>query len=139
MTPTKGARTMNQTEAFSPLTDSNDPRVVALLAAWHENGREYFERHYPNLDYDSPAYAKVARPRRKYICLDEGTGGVMMVEKETGQVFGIKAYGVIHRGHPCGHIEELTKSFIEATEHNRKVFNGARWGNLNETHAPALP
>lgn len=104
-----------------PIKDETDPRIVACLEAWHENGREDFERSYQNLDYDSKDYRKAARNRKKYICLDCGGSGAMMVEKATGQVFGIKAYGVIHRGHPCGHIEDLTRQYQEATEQNRHM------------------
>ena len=73
------------------------PEIQAFLAAWHEAGRADFERSYRNLDYDSPAYQHVARDRRKYIALDQGTGGVFLVDKATGDVFTIKGYGVPNR------------------------------------------
>jgi len=113
----------------APLTGADDPRVVAFLDAWHENGRADFEQKYQNLDYDRD-YAKTAKARRKYICLDCGTSGVMMVERETGRVYGIKAYGVIHRGHPCGQIEEVTASYRQATAENRRVQLGHRHTSL---------
>lgn len=103
-----------------PINNETDPRVVACLEAWHENGRDSFQRNYSNLDYDR-CYPKTAKNRKKYICLDCGDSGAMMVEKATGQVFGIKAYGVIHRDHPCGHIEDLTQKYQEATEANRHM------------------
>ena len=114
---------MSETTTFLPLTGPNDPRVVDFLDAWHENGRADFEQRYSHAyatgSYDSPTgYAKHACGRRKYICLDCGTGGVMMVEKTTGQVFGIKAYGTIHRGHPLGRIEELAAKYRKATAAN---------------------
>ncbi len=113
-----------ETTVFQPIQDEADPRVAAFLEAWHENGREFFERHYPNLDYDTESYCKVAHARRKYVCLDEGTGGVMMVEKANGQVFGIKAYGRIHWGHFCGHLEVMTADYLKATEDNRMIRQG---------------
>jgi hypothetical protein len=45
---------------------------------------------------------------RKYIKVDIGSSGRYMVEKSTGLVFGIKAYGQIHRGHRYGTVAEHT-------------------------------
>lgn len=39
---------------------------------------------------------------QKYIKVDVGTSGKYMIEKSSGIIFGIKAYGVIHRGHQYG-------------------------------------
>jgi len=36
-----------------------------------------------------------------------GSSGKYMVENETGRIFGIKAYGVIHRGHYFGTLETI--------------------------------
>lgn len=38
----------------------------------------------------------------KYTRVDFGGSGKYMVVNETGEIFGIKAYGVIHRGHQYG-------------------------------------
>jgi len=43
-------------------------------------------------------------PGRKYTKVDVGTSGKYMIDKD-GNIFGIKAYGVIHRGHYCGTLE----------------------------------
>ena len=40
-------------------------------------------------------------PGRKYTKVDVGTSGKFMVD-EAGNIFGIKGYGVIHRGHHYG-------------------------------------
>ncbi len=98
---------MNDATIFKPITDATDPRIIDFLAAWHENGRASFEKSYPNLNYDRD-YVKTAHNRRKYIGLDDGNSGSMMLEKTTGKVYGIKGYGQIHRGHLCGDIEALT-------------------------------
>ena len=108
-----------------PITSPDDPRVVAFLKAWHENGRAVFARRYPNLaargSYDAPnGEAKSAKAGKKYINLDRGSSGVLMVERETGQVYGIKAYGRIHRGHPKGHIDDLTANLEAATAEGRE-------------------
>lgn len=52
---------------------------------------------------------------RKYIKLDVGTSGRYMIEKATSLVFGIKAYGVIHRGHRFGTIKEFAERLLNAS------------------------
>ena len=41
----------------------------------------------------------------KYAKVDVGTSGKYMVEMDTGRIFGIKGYGVIHRGHSYGTLD----------------------------------
>lgn len=43
----------------------------------------------------------------KYAKVDVGTSGKYMVEMDTGRIFGIKAYGVIHRGHQYGDLDTI--------------------------------
>ncbi|KKN11878.1 hypothetical protein LCGC14_1022250 [marine sediment metagenome] len=78
-----------------------------LAHSWHEAGRATFEAAYDNLDYDSVMYKKKVVPRRKYINIDEGIGGAFMVERATGNVFCIKAYGVVNRAKLVGHIDKI--------------------------------
>ena len=44
---------------------------------------------------------------RKYANVDRGSSGCYMVDLATGEIFGIKGYGVIHRGHPYGTLDTL--------------------------------
>ena len=44
---------------------------------------------------------------RKYINVDVGSSGVYMVTKEEGDIFSIKGYGDIHRGHHFGTLETV--------------------------------
>lgn len=44
---------------------------------------------------------------KKYDKIDIGDSGKLMVVKATGEVFGIKAYGVIHRGHAYGTLDTI--------------------------------
>lgn len=46
---------------------------------------------------------------KKYTKVDIGTSGRFMVENETGNIFGIKGYGVIHKGHYYGNLETTTE------------------------------
>jgi len=44
---------------------------------------------------------------RKYAKVDVGTSGKYMVDLATGEIFGIKAYGVIHRGYCFGTLDTI--------------------------------
>ena len=44
---------------------------------------------------------------RKYVNIDVGDSGKYMVDIATGEIFGIKAYGVIHRGHRYGTLDTV--------------------------------
>lgn len=91
--------------------------VDDLLKDWHEARRASFQSAYPNLDYDSPAYAKTAKDRSKYICLDNGTSGAFILEKSTGRIFGIKGYGTIDRRKFVGILGHVTGANLLAREY----------------------
>lgn len=48
---------------------------------------------------------------KKYINVDVGASGKYMVEVATGDIYGIKAYGVIHRGHYFGNLDTINDYF----------------------------
>jgi len=45
-------------------------------------------------------------PGKKYTKIDVGTSGKFMIDAE-GNIFGIKGYGVIHRGHRYGTLDTI--------------------------------
>ena len=92
----------------------------SLCRQWHEEERPSFVVDYPNLaeTYDGPYYNKKVVEKTKYICLDRGTSGVFIVDKATGEVFRIKAYGVVNRKKLVGHIDTLTGT---------ELFQKSRW------------
>jgi len=45
----------------------------------------------------------------KYIKVNVGHSGKYMVENQTEKIFGIKAYGVIHRGHQYGTLNTINE------------------------------
>lgn len=57
----------------------------------------------------SPVHAATHKvkvvPGRIYTKVDIGTGGRYMVENATGNIFGVKGYGKVHRGHWYGTVE----------------------------------
>ena len=44
---------------------------------------------------------------RKYTKVNIGRSGKYMVVNDTGEIFGIKAYGVIHKGHRFGTLDTI--------------------------------
>ena len=44
---------------------------------------------------------------KKYVKVDTASSGKYMVENSTEKIFGIKAYGVIHRGHEYGTLDTI--------------------------------
>jgi hypothetical protein len=43
--------------------------------------------------------------RRKYICADVGSSGRYMIDRTTGEIWGIKGYGKVHRSYSYGTVE----------------------------------
>lgn len=87
---------------------ASDPMILHLLHEWHEAGRAEFEAHYPASDYDGPFEAKSAHQRRKWLLLDEGTSGAFAVDRETGDIYRIKAYGRANPKKRVGNIQTMT-------------------------------
>ena len=54
--------------------------------------------------FSDEAHLHVAK---KYAKVDVGTSGKYMVEMNTERIYGIKAYGVIHRGHQYGTLDTI--------------------------------
>ena len=44
---------------------------------------------------------------KKYARIDDRNSGILMVDMKTGEIFGIKGYGQIHRGHPYGTLDTI--------------------------------
>lgn len=88
------------------LTAQQEDKVREILSQWHEAGRKSFERDYPNLDYDSPHYAKSFRIGGKYVHLISGTSGAFMLEVESGIIYEIKAWGVPNKKKIAGNAWE---------------------------------
>jgi len=59
--------------------------------------------------WNSPFHNVTCRVKmgRKYCNVDVGTSGKYMVELATSKIYGIKGYGVIHRGHYYGTLDTI--------------------------------
>jgi hypothetical protein len=68
---------------------------------------EFISRGFTNLDtvHSSSLEVKII-PGKKYTKIDVGRSGKYMVTSE-GEIFGIKAYGVIHKGHQYGTLDTV--------------------------------
>lgn len=73
-------------------------RIVRELA---DAERERLQREYPRIASDDAIWEQSYKPKckekRDYWNIDLGTSGAWMVEKSTGNLFGIDAYGVPNR------------------------------------------
>ena len=68
--------------------------------------RERYMRRGNSPQFIDKECAVHVRPGKKYTKVDVGSSGVYMVDLE-GNIFGIKAYGVIHRGHYYGTLDTV--------------------------------
>lgn len=59
------------------------------------------------LDAHGEIYRAQVVPGKKYTKVDFGRSGKYMIVNDTGEIFGIKAYGVIHRGHRFGTLDTI--------------------------------
>ena len=68
---------------------------------------ERYRREFPEYEEDADPFAKVSIIRgKKYVKVDVGSSGKFMIT-EAGEIFGIKGYGVIHRGHQYGTLDTI--------------------------------
>lgn len=77
--------------------------VERVLREWADAERPEFEATYKNLKYEMPHYSE----RRDYVALDAGSSGAFLVEKSTGNVFGIRGYGTPDRRKYMGRIQDI--------------------------------
>lgn len=69
-----------------------------------EQTRGLLAQGYNPAHHDKACKVKIGR---KYANVDIGGSGRYMVELATGNIYGIKAYGVIHRGHYYGTLDTI--------------------------------
>jgi hypothetical protein len=76
-----------------------------------EDQKEHFRVTYPDtkIEFWKQSYTVKVKPGRKYTKVDVGKSGKYMVVNDTGEIFGIKAYGVIHKGHFYGTLETINE------------------------------
>ncbi len=73
-------------------------RIEQLATLIEEQTRARYLKEYGNLEPHERNLVTNVKIGNKYTKIDRGTSGYLMIDNE-GNIFGIKAYGVIHRGH----------------------------------------
>jgi hypothetical protein len=74
---------------------------------------------------------------KKYTRVDIGSSGRYMVENSTGHIFGIKAYGAIHKGHFYGTVE-TTADYFWGNYYPKRLATPLPEGRSRSTSCPAL-
>jgi hypothetical protein len=64
-----------------------------------------------NVELHRPNFTVRVVPGRKFAKVDIGKSGRYMVEMSTGNIFGIKGYGQVHKGHFYGTVETVSDWF----------------------------
>lgn len=84
-------------------------KLEAFRALVEMQRRAHYEAEYPKAYKDGvfgdDNWATTIKAGKKYTKVDVGHSGKLMVVNETGEIFGCKGYGVIHRGHAYGTLE----------------------------------
>ena len=74
---------------------------------------------------------------KKYTKVDIGSSGRYMVENETGNIFGIKAYGQIHKGHFYGTVD-TTAEYFWGDYYPKRLSTPLPQGRSRSASCPAL-
>lgn len=91
----------NKLEAFRQLVEADQ------LAEYRRNHEGMTIN--PELEKDETRVRSI--PGRKYAKVDVRTSGKFMVEVSTGNIFGIKGYGQVHKGHFYGTLDTIGEWF----------------------------
>ncbi len=86
-------------------------KLEVLRALIEKETIERFNKDYPNITgicLEKSVKVEV-KPGMKYIKVDVGESGKYMVEVSTGNIYGIKGYGVIHRGWKFGNLDTINE------------------------------
>ena len=82
-------------------------KIEALAARLQADTQARFIKDGYTLAVHLPNTLSKVKYGRKYANVDIGGSGKYMIELDTGRIFGIKAYGVIHRGHQYGTLDTI--------------------------------
>lgn len=83
---------------------THQEKIKAFAELVEREQAERFKEEYPRLD---PPKVHI-RPGKKYTKVDVGGSGKYMVDAD-GNIFGIKAYGVIHKQKRYGTLDTINK------------------------------
>ena len=72
--------------------------------------KERMLKEYPNIQNPGMTYQVTIKTGKKYTKIDVGQAGKFMVD-QNWNIFGIKAYCVIHKGHFYGTLDAINKFY----------------------------
>lgn len=102
---------MNQTEKIEQFATTLQQQTFEAYRKRFPDGR------IEQAEHDSQTHI---RPGKKYVKVDLATSGKFMIDAE-GNIFGIKGYGVIHRGHQYGTLDTIQEWYWgDYTPHKRR-------------------
>jgi len=86
-------------------------KLEALRKTVEEQTKAFIAREYSQQQADT--YISNLHVGKKYARVDVGPycniSGKYMIDMQTGEIFGIKAYGVIHKGHFYGTLDTINE------------------------------
>lgn len=81
-------------------------KIEQLATLIEEQSKERYLKKYGRTDVHLKACITSVKLGNKYTKIDRGGSGYLMIDNE-GNIFGIKAYGVIHKGHNYGTLDTI--------------------------------
>lgn len=81
-------------------------RVSQLATLIEDQTKARYIKEYGDLTPHMQDVTTKVKLGNKYIKIDRGSSGYLMIDVD-GNIFGIKAYGVIHHGHYYGTLETI--------------------------------
>lgn len=86
----------------------NTRKLFELADRIHADQYDFYSRTYPGTHFNTIAINTTAwvRPGSKYTKIDVGSSGKFMIDAD-GNIYGIKGYGVIHRGKRYGTLDTI--------------------------------
>lgn len=82
-------------------------KLEALANLLEKQQMERLAKEGITLEVHAPNYKSRIVVGKKYAKIDLGTCGKLMVDMTTEEIFGIKGYGVVHKGHVYGTLDTI--------------------------------
>ena len=86
-----------------------EKQIQTFAARVEAQTEDWYRKEYPKTPENCIPRITV-KPGAKYVKVDVGTSGKFMID-ESGDIYGIKGYGVIHRGKHYGNLDTIDHFF----------------------------
>jgi hypothetical protein len=88
-----------------------EEKIKALCDKITADKKEYLKAHDLGCECNIKTSIAHYKINKKYTNIDIGDSGRYMVDNATGEIYSIKAYGVIHKGHSFGTLDTIDQYF----------------------------